>query len=1787
MSSDSWGSTSSSYSESGEQSDDDNAQAQEQAQETNPLKQDQQEITNNEPQQEQQEKPPEKTQTLQAEKQEDKTKSQKDSDETSYSESYSYSSSYSKKSKDSDQEQSSHDSQKSDHVPPFSQSQNSDTTQTKSVKLPHFAPDDSFAQTTKPLATKINQNYPRRKSMGAPIDQSLNSTPGTNFLRSQTSTSKLKFLEERLMKTDDDDGLISEVFTSNRKRTMSTAALPNVQETGDGKIIEPFSYEPGPEYVISADNDQLKKEDEEVATFIQNHQELQDYEWFNSMIKNINEQENPFFSPYSDYLKARDEQNNNKNFQNSIPVKIFSEKVNRIEMENLNYPDREEAELSKSITFINDTDKPQSDQREGPSVYRSYSINQPPLHPRFLLNPVKEEQLNQDASPFLLLTLKDFDMMPKPLEPFFFTAYLYTAKKFISEEWNFAPECATQIAKDSSSPIEINLNKQGVFELPQDFASETNIKNTFLVIAVSHPITVEGNAPVNKYYLKGSGFETNAKLNIAKTFPKKNADILTVFAYTFANLYDLVKSSSTTEIFSGQVGQYTFQNFYQVNSPFSAQKIKDNIQESIKKKMREGDYKMKITLDVLLSRAIHPTVAYPDYDLIYLNELPPPAIYPNIRLSHKISLHIEQINLKPPRNIKARNIYCEITLRLDNDLDGLSYIHSHMDPPKLTNLEKTRCFYHEQKVAYDQVFIFDLPFPVPPKLLIHIDLYHLILKKSKEQKTWVGQVTIPIFESANKFITNGSHTYPVNYNRRGKSDAKTDSANSMTFSTLITSTLLASDANLFEFYSSKGSKTDSLKQVKKSQLIENFYVIVEFIIQNFKENPSNACQALNNLYNSLKETWKERTDDYFQIYAQVLSFRHPNAEYHNKILEGLAEFPDIPSGLYQFLFMLIIKSIYLTKDRSFGDSYTKFLRKVPYAIGQNPTREKAVEYAKFMNLLMDIGCYGASIEGANSMIYNLKTRHEITLFIYELFHPKFLYLSVMNSDKMISTLIELLRYSRSHNDQVFQALNFSIETLPQNIKRDIAQRLLDTLPAISPLQKMPFARFCPNGRVHSVIIYFAFILESMTDSEPIHEWFKNIENPSEFFDSLHFILDITEVKNDSSIYHREITYSIQAAILNAMTIMINVNEQMRELGFLTYHVLCSNMVADFLPILMSIPTVIAQKDISFLFKYYCPPLPKILVNLFKISKNEQNCLVNFINTLFDKDRERYGDTRRSLAVITRSIYQLNEDELQMTLDNLCQGLPPEQRPRQQQNKVIENPEVEEEEEESHNANNNTDDTNDATSFFNRGNLKFLCHLVADYLDTIKTMKNPTMDIETRSQLFWHLIEIFEYSPDVVIELLNKLSDMNLAADYLDEAVQAKLLIAAIVLEYLTLQNRIKPIFNEYHAAKAFESICSMTSFAMYKDDDCPNMIGYCDSPKFNLKSLISLLLNLTKMSFNNKSQMLIYEQAIGIIGIMWPILESKKSFYYTQRFFKIEHTVQMMLSKIPAEQDPLFGHYFRIAYYGDVFGKDDGKTYIYHEKMLTHLFELSNRLIDHYKQKFPNKSIELIKESGDVDRDNLDTKNNGYIQITFVEPYFPKAEQLLRTTSYNRSHMIKTFFFDTPFTQGSKAQGSIEHQWLRRTLLTVKNRMPSIFKIEEVIEIVNKNFEPIKVSYRQLRDRCQQIQAAISQNDFRNIQQLLHGSLLVMVNEGPSRMVEVFLSNSRRKLEGDQSKMEKYKDKLRYTFKLFLKVNEEALKLHGTYVAKNPMFIPLQNELEAGFASLSDKLTKYIDEEED
>ncbi len=59
-----------------------------------------------------------------------------------------------------------------------------------------------------------------------------------------------------------------------------------------------------------------------------------------------------------------------------------------------------------------------------------------------------------------------------------------------------------------------------------------------------------------------------------------------------------------------------------------------------------------------------------------------------------------------------------------------------------------------------------------------------------------------------------------------------------------------------------------------------------------------------------------------------------------------------------------------------------------------------------------------------------------------------------------------------------------------------------------------------------------------------------------------------------------------------------------------------------------------------------------------------------------------------------------------------------------------------------------------------------------------------------------------------------------------------------------------------------------------------------------------------------------------------------------------------------------------------------------------------------------------------------------YIQVTHVMPYLEEKELEERKTDFERSHNIRRFVFETPFTESGKRHGGVEEQCKRRTVLT-------------------------------------------------------------------------------------------------------------------------------------------------------
>lgn len=73
-----------------------------------------------------------------------------------------------------------------------------------------------------------------------------------------------------------------------------------------------------------------------------------------------------------------------------------------------------------------------------------------------------------------------------------------------------------------------------------------------------------------------------------------------------------------------------------------------------------------------------------------------------------------------------------------------------------------------------------------------------------------------------------------------------------------------------------------------------------------------------------------------------------------------------------------------------------------------------------------------------------------------------------------------------------------------------------------------------------------------------------------------------------------------------------------------------------------------------------------------------------------------------------------------------------------------------------------------------------------------------------------------------------------------------------------------------------------------------------------------------------------------------------------------------------------------------------------------------------------------------VNPKDLDSKY-AYIQVTHVTPYLDDKELEDRKTDFEKSHNIRRFVFETPFTVSGKKQGGVEEQCKRRTILTSRS----------------------------------------------------------------------------------------------------------------------------------------------------
>ncbi|XP_070376171.1 dedicator of cytokinesis protein 9 isoform X14 [Equus asinus] len=494
-----------------------------------------------------------------------------------------------------------------------------------------------------------------------------------------------------------------------------------------------------------------------------------------------------------------------------------------------------------------------------------------------------------------------------------------------------------------------------------------------------------------------------------------------------------------------------------------------------------------------------------------------------------------------------------------------------------------------------------------------------------------------------------------------------------------------------------------------------------------------------------------------------------------------------------------------------------------------------------------------------------------------------------------------------------------------------------------------------------------------------------------------------------------------------------------------------------------------------------------------------------------------------------------------------------------------------------------------TSF--SSDVKDLTKRIRTVLMATAQMKEHENDPEMLVDLQYSLAKSYASTPELRKTWLDSMARIHVKNGDLSEAAMCYVHVTALVAEYLTRKEADIALRPEIPHFPSSHSTCQRrrqggmfrqgcTAFRVITpniDEEASMMedVGMQDV-HFNEEVLMELLEQCADGLWKAER----YELIADIYKLIIPIYEKRRDFERLAHLYDTLHRAYSKVTEVMHSGRRLLGTYFRVAFFGQGFFEDeDGKEYIYKEPKLTPLSEISQRLLKLYSDKFGSENVKMIQDSGKVNPKDLDSKY-AYIQVTHVIPFFDEKELQERKTEFERSHNIRRFMFEMPFTQTGKRQGGVEEQCKRRTILTAIHCFPYVKKRIPVMYQHHTDLNPIEVAIDEMSKKVAELRQLCSsaEVDMIKLQLKLQGSVSVQVNAGPLAYARAFLDDTNTKRYPD-NKVKLLKE----VFRQFVEACGQALAVNERLIKEDQL--EYQEEMKANYREMAKELSEIMHEQ--
>ncbi|XP_023820909.1 dedicator of cytokinesis protein 9 isoform X5 [Oryzias latipes] len=464
-------------------------------------------------------------------------------------------------------------------------------------------------------------------------------------------------------------------------------------------------------------------------------------------------------------------------------------------------------------------------------------------------------------------------------------------------------------------------------------------------------------------------------------------------------------------------------------------------------------------------------------------------------------------------------------------------------------------------------------------------------------------------------------------------------------------------------------------------------------------------------------------------------------------------------------------------------------------------------------------------------------------------------------------------------------------------------------------------------------------------------------------------------------------------------------------------------------------------------------------------------------------------------------------------------------------------------------------------------VKDLTKRIRTVLMATEQMKDHENDPEMLVDLQYSLAKSYTSTPELRKTWLDSMARIHNKNSDLSEAAMCYVHVAALVAEYLWRKGMFR------QGCSAFRVITpNIDEEAAMMED-----VGMQDV-HFNEEVLLELLEECADGLWKAER----YELIADVYKLIIPIYEQRRDFEKLTHLYDTLHRAYTKVMEVMHTGKRLLGTFFRVAFFGQAAGffeDEDGKEYIYKEPKFTPLSEVSQRLLKLYSDKFGQENVKIIQDSGKVNPKDLDSKF-AYIQVTHVTPYLDDKELEDRKTDFEKSHNIRRFVFETPFTVSGKKQGGVEEQCKRRTILTTTHCFPYVKKRIPVMYQHQTDLSPIEVAIDEMSCKVAELRllCSASEVDMIRLQLKLQGSISVQVNAGPLAYARAFL---------DGSSAKKYPDnkvkQLKEVFRQFVDACGHGLGVNERLIKEDQH--EYHDEMKASYRDLTRELSNIMHEQ--